>query len=293
MIARAGLVAAVEQAADGIVITDTTGEIQYVNPAFTAMTGYTSQEAVGQNPRILKSGRQSGSEYEQLWDTIRAGRVWKGELINRRIDGTLYNEEMQITPVENATGEVVSFIAIKRDVTENRAAAEAQRFLAALVDSSDDAILAHTTSGVILSWNRGAEALFGYSSEEMVGKSSAILASLDHREEVGRSLATIREGRTVAPFESVACRKDGSSVDVSICVSPIRDLTGEVVGCSAIFRDIGKRVRAERKLRESDERFRSVFEDAPFGMCVNWATTVSFSRSMNLSAGCSATPRRN
>ena len=95
-IERAGLVAAVEQAADGIVVTDTDGNIQYVNPAFTAMTGYTRDEAVGQNPRILKSGREPAEFYKDLWKTIRSGGVWRGEVINRRKDGTFYTEEMRI-----------------------------------------------------------------------------------------------------------------------------------------------------------------------------------------------------
>src|ERR1039458_9278332 len=141
MIEQAGLVAAVEQAADGIVITDTIGKIQYVNPAFTAMTGYSSEEAVGQYSRILKSGVHPVSLYEELWSAIRSGRVWHGELTNRRKDGTFYCEEMQITPVQDSDGEIVSYIAIKRDVTEQRAAEEAQRFLSAMVESSEDAIV--------------------------------------------------------------------------------------------------------------------------------------------------------
>src|SRR5208337_1226394 len=112
-IERAGLVAAVEQAADSIVITDTSGKIQYVNPAFTAMTGYSSEEAVGQYPSILKSGRHPVAFYEELWNTIRSGRVWHGEVINRRKDGTLYDEEMRIAPVQGSNGEIVSYIAIK------------------------------------------------------------------------------------------------------------------------------------------------------------------------------------
>jgi PAS domain S-box-containing protein len=128
---RAGLVAAVEQSADAVVVCDTGGKIQYVNPAFTAMTGYSREEAVGQNPRILKSGCQSAGVLQEIWDTIASGRVWHGELINRRRDGTLYTEEMRITPVRNSRGEIVSYIAIKQDVTERRAAEEAQAFLAA------------------------------------------------------------------------------------------------------------------------------------------------------------------
>jgi PAS domain S-box-containing protein len=111
-IEHADLVAAVEQAADGVVITDTNGTIQYVNPAFPAITGYTREEVLGQNPRILKSGRLSPAVYEELWSTILSGRVWHGEVINRRKNGSLYTEEMQITPVRGSNGEIVSYIAI-------------------------------------------------------------------------------------------------------------------------------------------------------------------------------------
>ena len=175
VIERAGLAAAVEQAADGVVITDASGKIQYVNPAFTAMTGYTGEEAVGHNPRVLKSGRQSAAFYEEMWSTIRSGRVWHGELINRRKDGTFYSEEMRITPVRGPDGEIVSYIAIKQDVTERRAAEEARRLLAAIVESCEDAIVASTPAGVILTWNRGAEKLFGYTAGEAIGKDVTML----------------------------------------------------------------------------------------------------------------------
>ncbi len=119
-IGHAGLVAAVEQAANGIVITDAIGKIEHVNPAFTAMTGYSREEAVGQHTRLLKSGRQSPALYGELWKTVSAGRVWSGELINRRRDGTFYTEEMRVTPVHGANGEITGYIAIKQDVTEQR-----------------------------------------------------------------------------------------------------------------------------------------------------------------------------
>src|ERR1035438_10676149 len=97
------------------------------------MTGYSGEEAVGQYTRILKSGRHSVAFYEELWNTIRSGRVWHGPMINRRKDGTFYNEEMRITPVLDANREIVSYIAIKHDVTERRAAedgAQVQRYFA-------------------------------------------------------------------------------------------------------------------------------------------------------------------
>ena len=390
-IERAGLVAAVEQAANGVVITDTNGKIRYVNPAFTAMTGYTSEEARGQSTSILKSGRQSAAFYEDLWNTIRSKRVWHGEIVNRRKDGTLYDEEMRITPVLDPQGEIVSYIAIKQDVTERRAAEEAQKFLAAIVDGSEDAICAYKSEGAILTWNRGAEAilgyraaevigkhvsmlvspdrltnlahftdrilkgnvvsqhegqlrhkdgrivhvsvtgypirnpagevtavssilrditerrqaeqtrsllasivessdeaiysvsldgtivswnqgaeaLFGYPSLEIIGKNADLLALPGRLDEMRQCLGTIRKGGVISPFETVLEGKDGRPIDVSLSISTIRNPAGEVVGASGIARDIGKRLRAERNLRESEERFRDVFEHAPFGLSVS------------------------
>jgi PAS domain S-box-containing protein len=139
---QAGLITAVEQAADGIVVTDTDGNIQYVNPAFTRMTGYSRDEAIGKNPRVLKSGHHPQAFYEDLWKTIKAGQVWHGDMINQRKDGTLYNEEMRIAPVLSPAGGVVNYIAIKHDVSDRRAAEEAKALLAAIVEGSGDAIIA-------------------------------------------------------------------------------------------------------------------------------------------------------
>ena len=117
--------AALESAANAIVITDACGIIQWVNPAFVRLTGYGLDEAVGQSPRILKSGKQDQSFYSDLWNTIRAGKVWSGNVTNRKKDGQLYTEEMTIAPVHSETGEIANFVAIKQDVTE-RARSEAE-----------------------------------------------------------------------------------------------------------------------------------------------------------------------
>ena len=244
IIEQAGLVAAVEQAADGIVITDTDGKIQYVNPAFTAMTGYTSEEAVGQYPRILKSGLEPAEFYAELWNTIRSGRVWHGELINRRKDGTFYHEEMRITPVRDSKGEIASYIAIKHDVTERRAAEEAQRFLAAIVESSEDAIAAYTPAGIILTWNRGAEAIFGYTAGEAIGKHVSMLA--ERPAGLAHFTEQVLQGKVVSQYEGLCRRKDGRRFHVSVTGSPIRNAAGEVVAISAVLRDISERQEAEQ-----------------------------------------------
>ncbi|MGO8791168.1 MAG: PAS domain S-box protein [Terriglobia bacterium] len=114
------LVTAIEQSAEAVVVTDPTGKIEYVNPAFTRVSGYTRDEIMGKNPRILKSDKQDPEFYRQLWETILSGQAWQGELINQRKDGSLYTEHMNIAPVRDESGRVTHFIANKQDVTAHR-----------------------------------------------------------------------------------------------------------------------------------------------------------------------------
>ena len=124
--------AALEAAANAIVITDSHGTIIWVNHAFTTMTGYSKEEVLGKNPHMLKSGKQPESYYANLWSTISSGKVWQGEIVNRRKDGTTYNEEMTITPVKQSggNGATTQFVAIKQDITDRKAAEEQVQFLA-------------------------------------------------------------------------------------------------------------------------------------------------------------------
>ncbi|MHB1016143.1 MAG: PAS domain-containing protein, partial [Desulfurivibrionaceae bacterium] len=116
---RMQLMAAVEQVGEGIIMTDAQGIIQFVNPAFKRMTGYRGQEVVGQNTRILKSGTQNELFYRNLWATISGGKTWKGQLVNKRKDGTLYTGEMTISPVRDLPGRIVNYVAVLRDISEH------------------------------------------------------------------------------------------------------------------------------------------------------------------------------
>ncbi|HTY23903.1 MAG TPA: PAS domain S-box protein [Desulfomonilaceae bacterium] len=120
-LARRRLATAVEQAEETIVITDPSGSIQYVNPAFEKITGYTKNEVLGRNPSILKSGEQEEGFYRDLWNSITHGKVWRGRFINRRKDGKLYTEDATISPVRDRAGRIVNFVAVKRDVTDELA----------------------------------------------------------------------------------------------------------------------------------------------------------------------------
>ena len=246
IIGMEGLVTAVEQSADSVVITDTDGRIQYVNPAFTKMTGYSSTEALGENPRVLKSGCQSGEFYTELWKTVRSGQVWHGDLVNRRKDGTHYKEEMQISPVRNSDGKITGYIAIKRDVTEQRKADDDHRFLAAIVESSEDAIVATNPMGVILSWNRGAEVLFGFTADEAIGKPASAFVSPARQELMADWVEQVAEGHTLSNYEGEFLHKSGRTLPLSVAAFPIRNSEGAVIATTAIMRDMSAKIEADR-----------------------------------------------
>jgi len=265
----ASLSVAIHQAAETIVVTDPRGIITYVNPAFTALTGYAAAKAIGRHTRLLKSGLQDARFYAELWQTIRDGRIWRGTLVNRRQDGSTYDEEMTITPVVDGDGAITSFIAIKQDVTERLAAARERHLLAAIVTSSPDAILGHAPDGTIATWNPAAEALFGYRADEVIGQSVARLMRPEDMGLVSTLADRLLAGAPVPPFEHVVVRKNGALVDVLATLFPIRDARGDLVAVGSITQDISERKRAAAALLDNEARFRSAFEYAPQGMAVS------------------------
>ena len=155
--------AALKAAANAIVITDSQGNIEWTNPAFTQFTGYTAAVAVGQNPRLLKSFDHAQPFYRDLWDTILTGKTWHGELSNRRKDGTLYQEEMTITPVRNARGDIAHFIAIKQDITARKRIEKEYR------QAQKMEAVGKLAGGVAHDFNNNLQVVFGYTSMLLSG----------------------------------------------------------------------------------------------------------------------------
>lgn len=159
------LMHALEQSPATIIVTDAEGKIVYANPKFVSTTGYQAAEALGQTPRLLKSGETSNEEYQRLWKTIKAGKEWRGVFHNRRKDGTLYWERASISPVHDAKGKITHFMAVKEDITEFMEADAARRRIAAgftaVFAALPFAIVLVDTQGRVLIANHAAESLFG------------------------------------------------------------------------------------------------------------------------------------
>jgi two-component system, cell cycle sensor histidine kinase and response regulator CckA len=172
---RKRLLAAIEQAGEGIVMTDARGNIEFVNPAFEQMTGYSQNEILGRNPRILKSGNHDEPFYRDLWETISNGRTWAGRMINKRKDEKLYTEETTISPVREASGRIVNYVAVKRDITEHlRLAAQFQQ-------AQKMEAVGLLAGGVAHDYNNMLSVIIGYAelALEKVGPADPLHADLE------------------------------------------------------------------------------------------------------------------
>jgi diguanylate cyclase (GGDEF)-like protein/PAS domain S-box-containing protein len=242
--------AALKAAANAIVITDRDATIVWVNAAFEQLTGYSSDEVIGQNTRLLKAGQHPPSFYKNLWDTILAGNQWRGELVNRRKDGTIYWEEMAITPIRNRSGEIAHFIAIKQDITERKRSEEQLYMLAQAVKNSCEFIGVADPEGRITFSNRAFQQALGYSEDEMLGKHFNILLSARNppglNEEIG---AQIYQGDGWKG-ECLIPRRDGTGMPVFLSTGQIKDAEGRLLGVFGIARDVTELKRAEQRIRQ-------------------------------------------
>ena len=239
-----------EAAPDAMVVVNQAGEIVLLNLQAEKQFGYSRDELVGQAvTNIIPEGFAERLIADDLRSTADALAQVIGtgiELVARRRDGTEFPIEIMLSPLENAEGILVT--AAIRDISVRKAAEEHLAHLAALVESSDDAILSKSLDGTILSWNRGAEKLYGYTAREVVGRPISLLLPTDRPREVADMLEHLRRGEEIDSFETARVTKDGSVIQVSLRMSPIRGTSGEITGASTIARDITARKDAEATL---------------------------------------------
>lgn len=249
-------VAALESAANGILITDGKGDIIWANKAFASLTGYSSDDVIGRNTRILKSDKHDASLYVGLWETIMTGQVWHGEMINKRKDGTFYFEEMTITPVFNEVGEITNFVSIKQDVSERKKMEddlrEINQLLIALVDSSPVAIVCLNRDGKIITWNIAAEEIFGWKEHEVLGLPLPLVPE-EMTEEFDGLYRKVLSGKVLKNLELSSRRKDSVSIDVNLTAAPMYSGTGEIIGVIGLLTDIARQKQMAAALKKAEE----------------------------------------
>ncbi|HLJ46903.1 MAG TPA: PAS domain S-box protein [Bryobacteraceae bacterium] len=243
--------AIVDSSDDAIISKDLNGIITSWNKSAERIFGYTADEIVGKPVTMLVPPDRLDEELE-IQARIRQGeRVDHIETVRRSKDGKLLDVSLTISPVRGARGEIMGGSKIARDISDRRNTERSVRLLHSIVDSSDDAIISKDLNGIITSWNESAERLFGYRAEEIVGKPITILIPPDRLEEELTILARLRNGERVDHFETIRQCKDGSLLDISLTISPIRDERGRVIGASKVARDITERKRADAELRRA------------------------------------------
>jgi PAS domain S-box-containing protein len=245
--------------------TDAAGRITFYNEAAVGLWGCRPERDTARWCGSWRLYRPDGTPLPHdecpMAISLQEGRPVRGvEAVAERPDGTRVSFLPYPTPLRDASGALIGAVNMLLDLSERKAFEKAGAYLAAIVESSDDAIVGKTLDGIVTSWNPGAELLFGYSAEEIIGRSIAVLFPPDRLGEESLILDRIRQGERVAHYETVRRRKDGREIDISVTISPVRDAAGRIAGASKIARDISARKRIQDALRHSEERYRGLAE---------------------------------
>ena len=242
------LLQAVEQSAASVIITDVRGMIEFVNPAFTAITGYSQEEAIGMKTSMLSAGETPPNVYKEMWSTIAAGGTWRGEMLNRRKNGELYWDSITISPVRDEQDDITSFVAIQEDITERHAAEEKLMLNAHILNSVSEGVAVTDAQQKFCFINPAFTAITGYTAEEVIGKSPKLLSSgLMERTFYGKMWGNINDtGRWQG--EIIDRRKNGESYPEWLSISTLRNSRGETTHYISVFADISERKAVERRI---------------------------------------------
>jgi len=256
-----------EAAPDAMVVVDQSGRMILANAQTERLFGYRREEILGRNVELLIPPRFHERHQAHRTTFFSQARIRPMgadlQLSGLRKDGTEFPVEILLSPMQTPEGILVT--SAIRDISERKMAEDYRLKLATIVESSDDAIASGTPDGIIVSWNAGAQRMYGYTEAEALGKPIAILLPPGLPDEVNKILETLKAGGRVEHFETVRVTKTGKRINVSLSVSPIRDSSGKTVGCCGIARDVSERKRAAEALRASEGRLRLAQQSARIG----------------------------
>lgn len=258
---REQLLTTLRSIGDAVIATDSQGRVTFMNEIAQGLTGWKLNEAIGRELRQVFHiiNEETRDEVESpVARVIRENRIVG--LANHTTliakDGSEIPIDDSGAPMRDEDGNINGVVLVFRNITERRQAEEVSRQLASIVESSVDAIIGKTLDGIIKSWNKSAEQLYGYSAEEVIGRPISILAPPDRPEEIPNILSRLKRGERIEHFESKRVKKNGEVIDIALTISPIITDDGAIIGAATIARNITERKLAEARLRESEERFR-------------------------------------
>jgi PAS domain S-box-containing protein len=255
---------------EAVIMRTLDGIVTAWNPAAERIFGYRSDEMIGKPFSVLVPPQLRRQEADVVERARRGDGTEDFETCRIHKDGRIVEVSVTFSPIRDDIGRIVAVLSVASDITERKRLELAERdqlFLGSIISSADDAIISKDLNGIVTSWNNGAERLFGYSADEMIGQPIALLIPPDHPDEELQILRRIRRGERIEHYETVRLRKDGKLIDISVTISPIRDRIGRIIGASKIARDITERRRLQKA--EAAESFLSAIvesaEDAIFG----------------------------
>ncbi|MDD3310577.1 PAS domain S-box protein [Pseudodesulfovibrio sp.] len=247
---------AIERASISIMITDVNGAIEYVNPYFSNLTGYLRGEVLGRNPRILKSGRHGVNFYRGMWQRLLRGKIWRGEICNRRKDGSEYWERASISPLLDAEGNPTHFVAVTEDVTQRRKREQELLVLSKAIKNASSSVIVTDKDGDIIYVNPSFTQLTGYSYEDAVGRNPRILKSGLHEPVFYAELWKTIAGGMSWSGEILNRRKDGTRFWMAARISPVYDRHGEITHYVGVQNDITEKKELEQLKGDVDRIMR-------------------------------------
>ncbi|MBT7713356.1 MAG: PAS domain S-box protein, partial [Deltaproteobacteria bacterium] len=247
---------AVEQSPSVIAITDLNGNLEYVNPKFTELTGYTNEEVIGQNPRTLKSRDQPDEMYEELWATISSGNTWRGEFHNRKKNGDLFWEAASVSPIFDKQGEITNYIKVAEDISERKQAEEALREseerLQAIFEASPNPIVVYDTEGNLQYLNAAFTELFAWTLKELKDRRVPFVPDDQKVLSAAKIDEVYRSGKP-ARVQTRRLTKAGDTIDVLISAASIKGLEGKPIGMVVNLTDLSEQIKLQTQLNQAQK----------------------------------------